>query len=109
MIEGLFGNATAEKVLLFLEQYEETYAHELAATFEIALSMAQRQLQRFESAGLLVSVLVGQTRLYTWNPRYYFLPEVRALLRKALDALSPAERERYFTRRRRPRRAGKPA
>ena len=109
MLEGLLGNATAEKALLYLEQYEEGYAKAVSDTFEdVTLSMVQRQLERFERAGLLVSVLKGRTRLFTWNPRYPFLKEVRALLRKALEALPAAERNRYFSQRRRPRRTGKP-
>ncbi len=109
MLEGIFGNATAEKVLLYIEQYGEGYARAVSNTFEdVSVSMAQGQLKRFEAAGLLVSQLLGRTRLFTWNPRYAFLPEVRALLRKALEALPEEERQRYFSDRRRPRRSGKP-
>ena len=109
MLEGVFGNATAEKVLLYLEQYGEGYATEITKTFEgVSLSMVQRQLERMERAGLLVSLLKGRTRLFTWNPRYAFLNEVRALLRKALFCLPDIERQRYFSQRRRPRRTGKP-
>ena len=109
MLEGLFGNATAEKVLLYLEQYGEGYAKGIADTFDdLTLSMVQRQLERFERAGLLASQLVGRTRLFTWNPRYAFLAEVRALLAKALSRLPDQERRRYFSQRRRPRRTGKP-
>lgn len=110
MIEGLLGNATAEKVLLYVEQYGEGYASAIADTFEgVSMSMALAQLRRFEAAGLLVSQTKGRTRLFTWNPRYPFLPEVRALLRRALDALPADERRRYFGGRTRPRRSGKPA
>lgn len=70
--------------------------------------MAQRQLDRFERAGALVSPLKGRTRLYTWNPRYPFRSELRALLAKALELLPREERKRDFAERRRPRRAGKP-
>ena len=109
MLEGIFGNASAEKVLLYLEQYEEGYATAIARTFDdLTLHMAQRQLERFERAGALVSSLQGRTRLYGWNPRYPFRGELRALLRKALDQLPASERKRYFSERRRPRRAGKP-
>lgn len=109
MLEGVFGNATAERVLLYLEQYGEGYAKAIADTFEgVSLSMVQRQLERFERAGLLVSLLKGRTRLFTWNPRYVFLDEVRELLRKALESLPADERRRYFAQRRRPRRTGKP-
>lgn len=109
MLEGLLGNATAEKVLLYLEQYGEGYAKAIADTFDdVTLSMAQRQLLRFENSGLLVSLLKGRTRLFLWNPRYAFLDEVRALLRKALESLPEADKQRYFRQRRRPRRTGKP-
>lgn len=110
MLEGIFGNRTAERVLLFLEQYGEGYAREIAGTFQdISMSMALAQLKRFEAAGLLVSERRGRTLLFTWNPRSMFVPEVRALLRKALDALPESERRCYFRARRRPRRSGKPA
>jgi hypothetical protein len=109
VLEGIFGNASAEKVLLYLEQYEEGYATAIARAFDgLSLNMAQRQLDRFERAGALISSLKGRTRLYVWNPRYAFRRELRALLRKALEQLPEAERKRYFTERRRPRRAGKP-
>ena len=109
MLEGIFGNATAEKVLLYLEQYDEGYGKAIADTFEdVSLSMVQLQLERFEAAGLLVSLPKGRTRVFTWNPRYPFLPEVRSLLRKALQLLPDQQRRRYFTQRRRPRRTGKP-
>ena len=109
MLEDLFGNATAEKVLLYLEQFEEGYARRIAEDFDrMSLSQVQAQLERFEAAGLLVSQLKGRTRLYTWNPRYAFLDEVRALLRRALRALPEEEKRRYFSQRTRPRRTGKP-
>ena len=78
MLEGIFGNKSAEKVLLYLEQYGEGYARAMAETFEeLSLSMALAQLRRFEAAGLLVSRQVGRTLLFGWNPRYPFLAEVR--------------------------------
>jgi hypothetical protein len=109
MLEGIFGNASAEKVLLYLEQYGEGYATAIARSFDdLTLNMAQRQLERFERAGALVSTLKGRTRLYSWNPRYPFGSELRSLLAKALERLPASERRRYFSERRRPRRAGKP-
>lgn len=109
MLEGIFGNASAEKVLLYLEQFEEGYATAIARTFDgLSLNMAQRQLERLERAGALVSALKGKTRLYSWNPRYPFRRELRALLRKALEELPPSDRKRYLAERRRPRRVGKP-
>lgn len=109
MLEGIFGNATAEKVLLYLERFEEGYPTAIAKTFDgLSLNMVQRQLERLERAGALVSSLKGRTRLYSWNPRYPFRRELRALLRKAIESISESDRNRYLTQRRRPRRAGKP-
>lgn len=109
MLEGIFGNRTAERVLLYVENYGEGYAKAIADNFDdVSLSMVQRQLERFERAGLLVGLTKGRTRVFTWNPRYPFVGEVRALLRRALDALPDEDRYRYFSARRRPRRTGKP-
>ena len=109
MLEAIFGNGTAEKVLLYVESYGEGYAQAIADTFDdVTPRMAQVQLARFERGGVLTSQLKGRTRLFSWNPRYPFRRELRALLRKALEQLPASERKRYFTERRRPRRAGKP-
>lgn len=109
MLEGLFGNATAEKVLLYLERYGEGYALGIAKTFDdTPVNLVQRQLLRLEASGVLVSRLQGRTRVFTWSPRFAFRAELSALLRKALDALPETERRRYFETRTRPRRTGKP-
>jgi hypothetical protein len=109
MLEAIFGNATAEKVLLYIESYGEGYAQAIANTFDdVTLRMAQVQLARFERGGILLSQLKGRTRLFSWSPRYPFRRELRALLRKALESLPEADREKFFVQRRRPRRAGKP-
>ena len=110
MLEGIFGNKTAERVLLYLEQYGEGYGRAIAANFEdVSVSMALAQLKRFEAARILVSRRQGKTLVFTWNPRSIFVADLRALLRKALDALPESERKLYFRRRQRPRRSGKPA
>lgn len=110
MLEAIFGNATAEKILLYIESHGEGYAKAIADTFDdVTLRMAQVQLARFERGGVLISQLKGRTRLFTWNPRYAFQRELRALLGRALESLPEADRRRYFMQRRRPRRTGKPS
>jgi hypothetical protein len=52
--------------------------------------------------------LVGNARVYAFNPRYPFLAELQALLRKALEYYSEEDRSALLLNRRRPRRAGKP-
>lgn len=108
MLDALFGNKTAERVLLYLANYDQGYARDIALTFETTLSMVQKQLVRLEAAGVLVSRLVGKTRVYELNPRWYFFSELTALLQKALAAQGKEETEKYFRKRQRPRRAGKP-
>jgi DNA-binding transcriptional ArsR family regulator len=107
MLERLLGGITAEKVLLFLAVYEESYAREISERFDVPVSMVQKQLLRFEQAGVLLSRLRGRVRLFTWNPRYPFRPELLALLEKSINLLPEAERKKYFTERTRPRRTGK--
>ena len=108
MLNSLFGNDTAMKVLLFLANYEDGYAAEIADTFNISLNMVQKQLQKFEETGILVSYFRGRTRLFTWNPRYPLRKELLQFLNKAL-ALKPKEEiRRYYRKRRRPGRLDKP-
>ncbi len=107
MLEALFGSSSAERVLLYLQNYDQGYGREIAATFGIAQSQVRKQLEKFESGGLLVSRLIGRTRLYEWNPRNPLVPSLRSLLAEALASLPPADRQRYLRRRTRPRRSGK--
>jgi biotin operon repressor len=107
VLEAVVGSAAAEKVLLYLQSYEQAYGREIAATFEIANSQVQKQLLKLESGGLLVSRLIGRTRLYQWNPRNPLVSPLRAFLAVALDSLPVNEQQQYFRKRTRPRRSGK--
>lgn len=70
--------------------------------------MVQKQLDKFEAEGVIVAKKVGRSRLYTFNPRFYFLVELRALLEKALGSLPKQQQQEFFRNRKRPRRKGKP-
>lgn len=108
MLKELFGGKTSEQVLLYLENYEEGYGKAIADTYDIALSPVQKQLQKFEESGLLVSRLVGKSRVYSWNPRSPFVEPVRTLLAKRLKLTPIEEIKSYYRQRRRPRKKGKP-
>jgi len=108
MLEPLFGNTTVEKILLFMARYQNAYAQDIADTFGIPHNGVQQQLRRLEEGGVVVSRLYGRVRLYEFNPRYPFLTELRALLEKALKFLPREELDKYYMKRTRPRRAGKP-
>ncbi len=107
MLEPLLGSKSSEKVLIFIEVFGEGYAREISRFFEINLDPIQKQLDKLEAGGILVSFVKGRTRIYTFNPRYPFLKELKALLDKALTFYPEDERERLFMNRRRPRRRGK--
>jgi DNA-binding IscR family transcriptional regulator len=107
MIEGLVGNATAEKVLLYIANYEEGYTSGIAETFNLPKSQVRKQLVRLENDGILVARDRGNLRVFTFNPRCLFKTELLALLRKILDLLPKIEIEKYYRQRQRPRRTGK--
>lgn len=108
MLESLFGSTNKERVLFFIYARSQGHAREMARFYACALTPVQRQLELLERGGILVSSLVGRTRLYTFNPRYPLLSEVTALIEKALTFYPEEERTRLQMERQRPRRAGKP-
>jgi DNA-binding transcriptional ArsR family regulator len=108
MLNKLFGSVSAEKVFYYLLVYEKGYATKISALIGLSLNSVQKQLIKFEEAGILVSFLEGKTRLFTWNPRYPFLLELKALIDKAFQYLPETEKTKYFQERTRPRRTGKP-
>ena len=108
MLEPILGSLSSERVLMFILARDQGYAREIARFFETDLSPIQKQLEKLELGGVLVSRTVGRTRLFQFNPRYSFLGELRSLLEKALAFYPPDERERLVMVRRRPRRKGKP-
>lgn len=107
-LEALLGNRTATKLMLYLFHYGEVYATGMAKDLGIALSPVQRQLDKFEVAGILVSKMVGNTRLYTFNPKQPVTRKLKELVQVFYEAMSQEERQQLFSARRRPRRRGKP-
>ena len=108
MLKPLFGSVNRERVLIFILARGEAYAREVAAYFDVALLGVQRQMEGLEAGGVLYSRQVGRTRLYGFNPRYAFLPELKELLKKALTFYPDEEKERLIMARKRPRRKDKP-
>jgi DNA-binding transcriptional ArsR family regulator len=104
----LLGSPAKEAVLLYILTHGEAYPSEVAAALGRALVVVQNQLSRLEDGGVVVSRLRGKVRLYQLNPRYPFRKELERLLWRALGFYPADERERLYTPRLRPRRAGKP-
>ena len=108
MLEVLLESPVKEKILLFLLANKDSYPREIARNFNFNFTTVLYQLKRLEDAGVLYSQLRGKVRLYGLNPRYPFRRELEAFLQKTLDFLDAAEKDKYYIRRRRPRRSGKP-
>ena len=108
MLEPLLGSENSERVLIFLLTRNEGYAREIAQFFDTNLYAIQRQLDKLEAGGILVSRTAGRTRLYQFNPRYPFLKELKQLLEKAFTYYPENLRENLMMNRRRPRKRGKP-
>ena len=106
LLGPILGSINADRVLIYMTARGEGYARGIAAFFDP--DSTQKQLAKFEAGGVLMSKEVGRTVLYEFNPRYAFLPELKALLEKALGFYPVDEQERLFMDRKRPRRRGKP-
>ena len=107
ILEPILGSANAERVLMFILTRDGGYAREIARFYDTDLDPIQKQLDKYESGGVLTSRKAGRTIIYTFNPRYAFLKELESLLNKALEFYPEAEREKLLMVRKRPRRRGK--
>ena len=107
MIEVILGSKNVERVLIYIYARGEGYAREIARFYETDLLPIQKQLDKLEAGGVLVSREVGKPRPYVFNLRYPFLDELKALLEKALSFYSEKERKELMMNRRRPRARGK--
>lgn len=107
MSQALFGNNVAEKCLLYIANYGEGYINGIAKTFKIAPSQVQKQLVRLEEGGILVSRKLGNSRMFSFNPRLAFKKELEALLERQLSLASKDDTQKFYRKRTRPRRTGK--
>jgi hypothetical protein len=108
MLEGIFGNKTAEKVLLHIFHCGESHASAIAQDFRVALNPIIQQLNRFEAAGVLVSKEAGRSRVYSFNPKSALTKPLKEIIEMAYESIPLSERQKIFETRRRPRRKGKP-
>ena len=108
MIETIFGNTTAAKIMLYLFHYGEAYTTGIAQDMGMARSQIQNQLDKFEEAGILVSKTMGKVRIYSFNPKLGVTKKLKDLIKVFYDAIPLEQKEKLFSERRRPRRRGKP-
>jgi hypothetical protein len=107
MLNEIFGNESAARVLLHLFHYGDIHGAAIANDYGIALSPIQRQLERFERAGVIVSRLAGKTRSYSFNPKSPYSNLVKKIVEISYESIPISERETLFGVRRRPRAPGK--
>ena len=108
MLETILGNETAAKIMLYLVHYGEAYASGLSNDMGITLSQVQKQLDKFEEGGVLVSKKTGNVRIYIFNPKLGVVKKLIGLIEAFYEALPVKQREQMFDVRRRPRRKDKP-
>jgi hypothetical protein len=108
MLRYIFGNATAEKVLLHVYHYGSIHAAAVANDYGLAVTPILNQLERFEKSGVLVAKMIGKSRVYSFNPKAPFAKPIKELLKIAYESIPLEEREFIFKIRRRPRSKGKP-
>lgn len=108
MLKNIFGNKTAEKVLIYIYHYNEGYPRALAKDLNIPITPVRNQLDRFEKAGVLVSKQFGRVRLYKFNERSPLTRPVKELIKIVYESYPLSERAQMFKARRRSRAKGKP-
>ncbi len=108
MLDQILGSETAQKIFLHLFHHGESYPSAVAKDFNVTLGQVQRQFDRFEQAGILISKLSGKTRIYQFNKKNPMTGPFIELVKRVYESIPLAEKEELFHVRRRPRRAGKP-
>ncbi len=107
MYSAIFGNATAEKVLLYIANYGEGHTRVISSTFDISPNQVYQQLIRLEKEGILISKVSGRTKLFTFSPRLAIKKPLLKLLEEILILVSAEDQKKYYRDRTRPRKTGK--
>jgi len=107
MLEGIFGNKTAEKVLLHIYHYGEIHAAAIAKDYSISENQVRNQLERFENANILTSKQIGKARVFSYNLKSPFTKLIQEIIKITYNSIPLKERETLFQTRRRPRKKGK--
>jgi len=102
-----FGGQARTRVLVSIRLLESSFPRELSRLLSVPVSAASRALAGLERDGLVVGRLIGRSRVYTLNPRYFAKQELESYLLRLSDADAEL-RKRTAQLRRRPRWAGKP-
>ena len=107
MLAELFGSQTTEKSLTYIAAQGEGYPLEISKTFKISNTQVIRTLNKLEQADILIGQETGRTRVYSLNKSWYLAKELKALLDKVILSMPIAEQEKYFMKRKHPRKKTK--
>ncbi len=107
MLDKIIGSKVAPLILFQIYHYGECYAGGISKDLGISLSQIQKQLLRFEDAGVLVSKKLGNTRIYFFNKKYPPTMAFMHLIEIYYSSLSGEDKKRLFKARYRPRKPGK--
>jgi predicted transcriptional regulator len=94
MLEGLFGNKSAVKVMLAIFLYEEMHASAIAQLNNTAVDPIKKQLERFEESGFLISRNVGRSRLYKFNDSNPLINPLKQMLMIVMNSNEMTETTR---------------
>ncbi len=108
ILTPIFGSESRERVLQYILAKDEGYAREIARFYECDLNSIQKQLDRLEQGGVLISKQSGKTRIYSFNPKYMLFGELKNILLKAREYYPSELIDSLTMNRKRPRRNGKP-
>ncbi|MEM7174328.1 MAG: winged helix-turn-helix domain-containing protein [Chlamydiota bacterium] len=100
MRKALFGTETNAKILFYLLKNKKCYPSELKHNFNMNFQTVNKGLANLLQAGILRSYYEGRTRLYRFDPKCYFLRELKALLKKLYKKLSQKEKDKYYENKR---------
>jgi hypothetical protein len=91
-LQTLFGSGSSAGVLAFLVAYQRGYASEIARFIDVDLFAVQKQLEKFEGEGFLVSRIEGRTRIFTFNMEHPLHNELISLIEKAASFQTKREK-----------------
>ena len=89
ILADLLGSLAAEAALLHLFHYGESYGRAISADFGVSLDSVQKQLDKLERTGILISKWQGRTLVYTWNPKSRAAGRLKELVSVAYEGISP--------------------
>ena len=104
--ETLFGSARRTEILATIALLDETYAREISRLLAAPLISVQRIVEALERDGIIATRIVGVERRIAFNPRFYAISELKALLLRLSDR-NDRLTDAVDGLRRRPRRKGK--